>query len=359
MAVARPFLPILHVIASTDRRGAEIAAVELAAALEERGHPSRAVALAPGTMGGVDVPVLGPSRFAARGLRGLRRELARASVVIAHGSSTLPAVALATVGIRVPFVYRSIGDPRTWVTTPARRVRVRAAAARAEAVVALWRGAAVTWHDLLRVPAERITVIPNAVRAGAFRAPSAEERHVAREALGLALDASVVLCLGALSPEKRVDLAIRAVASLDGVTLAVVGDGPEKARLAELAASSGPGRVRLLGPTDRPQQALAAADVVVVPSGTEGQPAVAIEAGLSGLPVVATRVGGLPEIIDDGQTGLLVEPGDLAGLVTALRDALDRRQELGAAAALRCRERFDLEKVVTRWERLLDSVISS
>src|SRR5258707_9646959 len=121
---------ILHVVASTDRRGAETAAVDLAGALEGLGQSGVVVALAPGDAGGLDIPVLGPARFSAHGLAGLRRHARRSAGVVAHGSSTLPAVAAVTLGTGVPFVYRSIGDPRAWVTTAARRTRVRAAAAR-------------------------------------------------------------------------------------------------------------------------------------------------------------------------------------------------------------------------------------
>jgi glycosyltransferase involved in cell wall biosynthesis len=345
----------LHVISSTDRRGAETAAVDLARALEDRGQPSDIVALAPGRAGGLDVEVLGPRRFAPSGLARLRARARSAGIVVAHGSSTLPAVASATLGAGVGFVYRSIGDPAAWVTTPSRRVRVRAAAVRAKVVVALWDGAAVTWHERLGVAAERVVVIPNAVRAADFAPASPDEQRSAREDLGLPLDRPVALCLGALSAEKRVDLAMAAVAALDGVHLAVVGDGPEREHLAALARRLGPGRIHVLGPHPDPRRALAAADLLVVSSDTEGQPAVAIEAGLSGLPVVATGVGGLPDIVQHGRTGLLVTPGDHNVLAGAVVDALESRQSMGIAARQHCEARFDLATVAASWQLLLDA----
>ncbi|MGH9056297.1 MAG: glycosyltransferase family 4 protein [Acidimicrobiales bacterium] len=343
----------MHVVASTDRRGAETAAVALAEELHHRGFQPTVVALAPGAGGGLEVPVLGPTRFSARTIPRLRELIAGSDVVVAHGSSTLPAVAAAAPGTGTPFVYRSIGDPSAWVNTLAREARVRLAVSTASAVVALWRGSAVWWHEHLRVPAGRITVIPNAARASDFPPVTPEQRQAARMALGLPASEPVVLCLGALSPEKRVDLAIEAVALLDGVHLAVVGDGPERSRLQSMAGAASRGRVRILGSTDRPQRALAAADALVVCSDTEGQPAVAIEAGLSGLPVVATDVGGLGEIVDDGRTGLLVPAGDAHRLAGAVSAALDRRAELGRAAAAYCAERFDLSVVAGRWQELL------
>jgi len=102
---------------------------------------------------------------------------------------------------------------------------------------------------------------------------------------------------------------------------------------------------------------MAAADVVVLPSDTEGQPRVAIEAGLSGLPVVATRVGGLAEIVEDGSTGFLVPPGDATRLAEGVRAARAAREWMGMAARQHCAARFDMSMVAVRWRTLLTSVI--
>jgi glycosyltransferase involved in cell wall biosynthesis len=347
------------VVSSDDRRGAEIFAVDLAEVLRRGGRPGEVVALAPGPAGGLDVATLGPTRFAAVTLIGLRRRARDAAVIVAHGSSTLPAVAAATAGTGVPFVYRSIGDPRAWITTRARRARVRAAVSRARAVVALWSGSAVTWHEHLGVAADRVVVIPNAVRAAAFQPATLAERKAARAALGIPADGPLVACVGSLSPEKRVDLAIEAVAALDGVRLAVVGDGPSRAAITALAAGHGDGRVHVLGSHDRPQSVLAAADLVVIPSDTEGQPAVAIEAGLSGLAVVATDVGGLSEIVDHGHTGLLVRSGDRRDLSAALADVLEASTTMGPGARRRCERHFDLDVVAGAWRQILDGITGS
>ena len=349
---------ILHVVASTDLRGAETAAVDLARALEGLGAGGVVVALAPGDVGGLDVPALGPTRYSPHSVAALRRQSRKSSVVVAHGSSTLPAVAAATLGTGVPFVYRSIGDPREWgATTTARRIRVRAAAAQAAAVVALWSGSAVTWHETLGVPAARLVVIPNAAPIADFSPATEGARRAARSAFGLDLDAPIALCMGALSPEKRVDVAIEATALLSDVELVVVGDGPERARLEVIAGEAAPERVHFLGQTSHPQGALATADLLVLPSDTEGQPRVAVEAGLSGLPVVATKVGGLSEIVDDGRTGFLVPPGDATRLAEAMRAAYEARARLGTAARQHCVARFDLSRVALRWRTLLNSVI--
>lgn len=345
MAAARQ---VLHVVASTDRRGAETAAVSLSKVLG-----GEVVALAPGFSGSLEVPVLGPSRFSPLGHASLRQRARRAGVVVAHGSSTLPAVAISTAGTGVPWVYRSIGDPLAWCTTRARRARVRLAVLPAQAVVALWRGAAATWHERLGVPAEKVFVIPNCADPERFHPPTGAERIAAREALKLPADASVAMYMGALSAEKRVDVAIRAVAGIAGLTLAIIGEGPERPQLEALAVAVGDGRVHFRGATGRPEAALAAADVVVVSSDTEGMPAVAIEAGMAGVPVAGTRVGAVPEIVLDGRSGVLVAPGDPVRLGTAITTCLERRAEMGAAARGHCSKRFDVTLVAERWREIL------
>jgi glycosyltransferase involved in cell wall biosynthesis len=351
-------LRVLHVVSSTDRRGAETSALELCRALSESGCEGSTVALAPGSVGGLDLPVLGPSRFAPGTIRALSRACRGHDAVVAHGSSTLPAVALATLRLRTPFLYRSVGDPSAWATTPGRRTRVRAAARRASRVVALWRGSAALWNEVLAVPAERIEVIPNSVPADRFPLATSGDRARARSALDLPAEGPVALILGALSPEKRVDLAIRAVAALRDVTLAVVGDGAQRESLEQLARSLVGPRVRFYGSTEQPWVALAAADVLLLPSDTEGQPAVAIEAGLTGLPVVATRTGGLPEIVLNGKTGVLVEAGDLDGMMIGTRTCIEKRDPWGETAREHCLRNFALERITGKWSELLQSVIT-
>lgn len=257
------------------------------------------------------------------------------------------------MGVATPFMYRSIGDPRDWVTTPARRARVRMAAARAASVVPIWRGAARVWHEQLGVPADKITVIPNGVRSSDFGPVSQEDRQVARSSFGLDPSAPVALCLGALSPEKRFDLAARAVLLLEGIQLLVVGDGPMRGDLSRLG-----GRVRVVGPVSDPQRALAAADALLLPSTTEGQPAAAIEAALSGVPVVAAAVGGLAEIVDDGRTGILLQgPVEVENLSSAIADVVTHRDRFGDAGRDAAIRRFDLDLVADRWEGLLSRTI--
>jgi glycosyltransferase involved in cell wall biosynthesis len=353
-------LRVLHVVTDTDRRGAQIFGVELGRALTSLGHRVTTAALAPGPAGGLDVPVLGPRRLAISTLRALRREVRSAEVVVAFGSSTLPACAAATIGTRTPFVYRSIGEMAFWSNTRARRTRSRAGLARAAAVVVLWERAATSVREGFGVDAARLHVIPRGVSASEFRPASPAQQRDARHALGLEPDRPTVLYLGALSPEKRVELAIQAMAELPEHQLLIAGDGPDRARLEAEASSVAPERVRFAGVVNPALHAIAAADVIVLPSRSEGMPGVLIEAGLCGMPAAATDVGGVADVIVDGVTGRVVDPAvspaDLAG---ALRWAYDHRAEAGAAARRRCLERFEIGVVARQWETLLHRVVTS
>ncbi|HEY7107396.1 MAG TPA: glycosyltransferase family 4 protein [Acidimicrobiia bacterium] len=350
---------VLQVVTDTDRRGAQTFAVDLGDALHDLGATVRTVALAPGSTGGLAIPCLGPTRLGPATLRELRRAAARADVVVAHGSTTLPACALATMGTGAPFVYRQISDSRVWADTTLRRARVRLALSRAARVVTLWNGAADVMVTSFHVPRETVEVIPNGVPADRFAPPRDGETEQARIALGLSPHRRTIAYIGALSPEKDVGRAIAATAMIDDVQLLVVGDGPERAALQDQADAELAGRHVFSGSVEDTRPALVAADVVVLASRSESMPAVLIEAGLVGKPVVATAVGGIPTIVDDGCTGVLVSPGDTRALGDGLRAILDdptRARAIGHAAHAKCLDQFALGKVAAEWARVLDAV---
>jgi glycosyltransferase involved in cell wall biosynthesis len=347
-------LDVLQVVASDDRRGPETHALDLAAALEARGLRVRTVALAAGLHGrGLHVPTLGRHALAPGTLHRLRRESSGAAAVVAHGSTTLPACTLALVGSDVPLVYRSVGDPGHWGNTIARRARVRAYLRRADAVVALTTEAGATIQAMHRVPGDRVAVIPIGVAPDGYEPVDARSRRAARAQLGIPDDANVGSVVGALSHEKNVALAIDATAEIPGFHLIVAGDGPEREALRRRARQVAHGRMHFTGALRDPAVAFQAADVVLLPSRTEGLPAVLLEAGLRTLPVVATDVGYVSDIVVDGQTGLLVEPGNRADFASAIERVLREGTEFGRCARTRCLARFDLELVADQWELLL------
>lgn len=353
----------LHLITANQRRGAEIFATDLVTALNLRDSTGSSrhtvAALTPGPHGDeLGVPDLGTSPYALATLRALRRAAHDARSVVAHGSKTLPATAVALAGARRPFVYRSIGDPMAWSGSGLRRVRTAQLLRRAARVVAIWPGAADTLATVHGVPRTKLSVIPNGVPAE--RCPFADDaaQAAARSTFSLPAGERVVTYVGALSAEKQVATAIDAVGRLDDVHLLVVGSGPERPALGARASAAAPGRVRFTGALDGPQEALAASDVVILPSRTEGMPGVLIEAGLTGRAAVASDVGGVAEIVRHGETGMLAPPGDIPAFVAALRTVLDDPRTFGDAAHKHCMANFDIPTVATQWAALLEDLDS-
>jgi glycosyltransferase involved in cell wall biosynthesis len=208
-------------------------------------------------------------------------------------------------------------------TAETRRVRLynaleRRLLRRPDRVIAVARPIA----DRLRAAGRRgpVDVLPNGLEPSPAP-PSPEERARARATLGLAPGERVGIVIGRLSREKGVDVLLAALARRGGpaLTILVAGDGPARAGLEAAIARDGLGRtVRLLGQVADVRPLYAAADLLVLPSRSEGLPNVVLEALDAALPVVATRVGALPELVDDGRTGRLVAADDPAGLAAAL-----------------------------------------
>lgn len=175
-----------------------------------------------------------------------------------------------------------------------------------------------------------IRLVPNAI-------PSHENRRWYRKAR------LTIVCISRLSYEKGVDLlleAIRIVGQLQpgAFNVKVFGEGPEESRLRELSRSLGIAEaVQFMGHCTDHEQLYQSADLVVIPSRSEGMPNVLLEATARGIPVVATKVGGIPQIVRDGDTGMLVPVGDIAKLANAMVAVL-RDPEQAFAMAEKARE---------------------
>lgn len=165
------------------------------------------------------------------------------------------------------------------------------------------------------------SVVPNAIDTLYFTPGTDRDRCEARAAWGIPPDALVLVQVARLSIRtKRQDLALRAVARLHNpnVHLLLAGEGPDRAELERLARNMGlADRVRFLGQVDV-LSVYHAADMLCLTSDFESMPIVLLEARACGLPVVATRVGGVPEVVKDGIDGLLFQPGDPADLADRL-----------------------------------------
>jgi glycosyltransferase involved in cell wall biosynthesis len=167
-----------------------------------------------------------------------------------------------------------------------------------------------------------------------------------------------------LAAPKRPDLLVRALASLratsDDAHLVIVGDGPEREELRALADQLGlHDAVQFLGTRSDVPEILSTASCVALVSDYEGAPYALLEGMASGAPVVATSVGGVPEMLEDGRTGILVSPGDVESLTTALRRMLADPE---AAAAMGAKAREAVARDYSREQmtlRLVDEYVAA
>jgi glycosyltransferase involved in cell wall biosynthesis len=187
-------------------------------------------------------------------------------------------------------------------------------------------------------------VLPNGVDVGEFQ-PAAERPARA---------APVWLAAGRLFWKKDYPSLLKAFAAVGAGELLIAGEGPDEAGLKALAAQLS-ANVRFLGRVDDMPRLMHSADALVLSSTVEGLPMVLLEAAANGLPAIATDVGGVREIVIDGETGFVVPPGDPAALSRALRRFADLPPEERARMGRRAREHavahFDLRMVVSEWER--------
>lgn len=207
----------------------------------------------------------------------------------------------------------------------------------------------------------RCVPIHDAIDPGRVR-DLAAAHATTRAAFGMAEGAPLIVTIGRLAAEKGHAYLIDALAGLDGVQLLVVGDGPERAALEARARALGlDRRVCFLGVREDALSILALADACALPSLYEGFGIVVLEAMALGVPVVASRTGGLPEVIRDGETGLLVPPADPRALAAALRSVLFD-PDLARRVAHRAREAvhfsYDLPRMIDRVESLYDRVLA-
>lgn len=354
----RPNAPlnVLVVITSARRRGAEIEGMQLTGRLAAAGCTARVAALGAGEENELPVEVLGSSPTSPSTLRALRRAARGVDVVIGYGSSTLPACALALGGTGTPFIYRSIGDPAAWVRGPLHRRRTALLFGRAAHVVTLSEASSATVAELYGVPRTRRDVTPNARSPDEFRPPTADQRAAARERWAVPVESPLAIAIGSLTPEKRTWLAAEAAARVDGLTLLIAGDGPERERVRAAAAEVPDGRARLLGQIDDPVSLLHAADVLVLTSSTEGMPGVVIEAGLCAVPVVTTDVGMLDELVDDGRSGIIVRSDRPDAIAEAIERVLADREAFGRRALEHTGEQFVWDAVLPTWLDVLERV---
>jgi glycosyltransferase involved in cell wall biosynthesis len=367
---------VLHLVHSQQRRGAEVFAAQLASCMEERGYFNNGLCSLYGDddnlpINGLPVfPLDGHSgifsktplnpQLVSRLCRTLRKF--QPHVLVAHGSDTLKYAGAASLFHRkVRSVYRNIGIASHWASSASKMKLNRLFLSQMDAVVSVSEYTRRDFIGVYHIPEERITYIPNGVDTSQFcTGEKLSIRPRVRHELGIGLEDLVLISVGNLSDEKGHRALLPIMRDLNNAGLAdhllLLGDGPLRQELESQARELGIGnQVHFLGRRSDVERILAATDIFVLPSKSEGMPAVLIEAGLSGLPSVAFNVGGVGEVIEDQVTGMLVAHEDCQQMrkrLAALCQDTPRRVEMGEAARRRCLDQFSMQKVASEYETL-------
>jgi glycosyltransferase involved in cell wall biosynthesis len=215
------------------------------------------------------------------------------------------------------------------------------------------------------VDRRRLVLVPNVIGADAFAAMAAP-RGATRAALGLADDVPLVVLVGRLTSQKGVDVLLTAASAVVDVRpsarFLIAGAGPDQAALQAQASSLSLGdAVLFLGYRSDVPSLMAAADVIAVPSRAEGLPLVVLEAMALARPVVAARVGGVPDVVRHGETGFLVTPDAPVPLAERLLELLDDpalATRMGDAGARLVRARYGPDQAARRMSTVYRTVVA-
>lgn len=352
--------------------GAEVQVVQLALRLKSRGHQIWCVSLTPlGSLGiqlvrnGVPVFSLNVRRKLPdpRPLLQLARlvRVLRPDVVHSHMVHANILARIVRVVVPVPALVctaHSVLEAQSRISARCRELAYRLTDPLCDITVQVSLVGLQRYVRIGAVPRHKITSIPNGVDTRRFR-PDPSARRSWRAQLGVE-DTFVWLAVGRLAPEKDYPNLLRAFAHVtreQNALLLIAGDGPLRAWIEQLAHELGlRQQVKFVGLRGDVPELMNAADAYVMSSAWEGMPMVLLEAAATGLPIVATNVGGNSEVVLDEQTGFLVPPGDpqaLAGaMLRLMRLPYEIRQKMGHAGRAHVQAYYDLERVVTRWEAL-------
>jgi glycosyltransferase involved in cell wall biosynthesis len=248
---------------------------------------------------------------------------------------------------------RTIGQARRWGRLATRLTNPLADAVEVNSEI----GGKAIERDL-GIPREKIELVRSGLDLSAFE--SAANGDVLRSELGVTNDQHLIVYLGRLRPVKGVEYGIRAFATAHTqcpeIRMALVGEGDQRGYLESLVRELGiVDFVSFLGVRNDVPELFAAADSVLMPSLNEGFPRTAIEAMAAGKPVIATRVGGTPEAIVDGTTGLLVPPKDaeaLSGAIVRLVNDAELQAKLGKAGRERAEKNYSVDKYISRLDEM-------
>jgi len=285
------------------------------------------------------------SRFSLRDVRRLAQLCRERQIDVLHSHNVRANIharvagRMARVPVRVSTIHNSVyhynvSALHQYFYSAAERLTLRWC----DRIIAVSEGIAQELRCRYGLPAARITVVPNGVDPE--RLVSSTSRRQIRPQLGVAPDATVLLQVGRLTPQKGYDVLFEAVARIadryPGLAVLAVGEGPLRAQLEEQARRLKiDGVVHFLGHREDVADLLNMADLVTLASRSEGMPYTLLEAMGSGRAVVATRIGGIEEVIRQEGTAVLVPTEDAAALATAIAGLLDDPDgaaQMGASA---------------------------
>lgn len=284
----------------------------------------------------------------------------RPDVVHTHAWGTLCEGVAAAKLAGVPHIVH--GEHGTMETRP-RNVWIQARLwRRVDRLLSVSDSLAARMSDVTGVPREAITVIRNGVDLQRF---DEIDRAAARASLGIAADRFVAGTVGRLvavkDHEGLIDAARRVRGERPDLVVLVAGDGELRAPLeARVQAAGLAGTVRFLGERADVNRVMAAMDVFILNSRSEGMSNTVLEAMASGLPVIATRVGGNPELVVDGETGILVpatSPDQTAAAILRLGADPATRRAMGDAGRLRAHSEFSLRGMLQRYAEMYASLV--
>jgi glycosyltransferase involved in cell wall biosynthesis len=357
---------LVHVIYHLGIGGGEVFLADLAVALAARGIRQQVFCIGPAgplsnrlCAAGIAVTALGKRTIAGAGtIARLAAALrsARPDVVQLHGEAGLfwglPAARVARAARIVSLVYQNYPESKA-------KMRVaRLLLPRAHAVVAGSESIRAFAVSSLGAPASRTHVVHCGIDVQAFTRseppPIRDAAHARR-----------LVTVGRLVPRKGHAVAIAALAEVvrgrPEVELVIVGEGRERAALERLAAASGlTGHITFAGTVWPTREVLRGADLFLFPSLDEPQGLALLEAAAAGVPIVASRTGGIPEMVDES-SAVLVPPGDAEALGSAIASLLadpERRAALAVEAARRVR-RFDIRPIAGQYEALYSDLTAS
>jgi len=358
---------LLYLISELDHGGAEKSLFNLATHLDERfGKPEVACLWGRGEVGawfeaaGIKVTYLCPQHFSPiRTIFKLRRMLKSGKFKLLHAylyhANIIGRLAAAGTGVPVVSSIRVAEEDRRF------RVAVDRITHRLVKAETCVSESVRRWSISLGIPADKLVTIPNGVAPELWQVSGGK----LKAELQLDDDEEIALFVGRLHHQKGPDVFMEAAKRLcpqrQRLHFVFVGDGPLAARLQRQANEANLSRqVHFLNRRDDLPDLMADANLLVLPSRWEGMPNVVLEAMAAGKPVVGSSVGGTPEAVVDGETGLLVPPDDPQALADAVARILDDREleeAMGRAGRRRVEAEFSIPLMVRRNEELYDAIL--